>query len=80
MIDHIRDNAQFAFSLAQKHPGRIVGYDWSGIEWLDGYIQKLHNDTNPASEKLISLISNPILLPRHALLLETINDRLNPFQ
>jgi len=48
MIDHIRANAELIISLAQKHLGRKLGYDQRGVEWLDGHIQKLRNDTNPA--------------------------------
>ena len=58
MIDQIRANAELVISLAKRDLGRIICYDQSGVEWLDGYIQKLHNGKTPASEKLISVLGS----------------------
>ena len=58
MIEIIRANAEHIISLAHKHLGRNIGYDQSGVEWLDAYIQTLHNDSNPESEELISVLGS----------------------
>jgi hypothetical protein len=58
MIDHIRTNAEFVISLAQKHLGRKIGYDRGGIEWLDTYIQNLHRDNQHTSGKLIDCLGS----------------------
>jgi hypothetical protein len=58
MIDHIRANAEFVISLAQKHLGQKIGYDQSGVEWLDTYIQELHKDNYQTSGKLIDCLGS----------------------
>ena len=56
MIVRIRENAELVISLARKHLGRDVGFDRNGVQWLDGYIQRLHNAGTPASDNLVSTL------------------------
>jgi hypothetical protein len=47
MEDRIRANAERVVSVARKKLGTDVGYDAAGVEWLDGYIQRQHEQGNP---------------------------------
>lgn len=48
-MDRIRANADVVVSVAQKQLGQEVGYDLAGVRWLDGYIQRQHEQGNPAN-------------------------------
>lgn len=59
MVDRIRANAEMVVSVAAKQLGAAVGYDEAGVRWLDGYIQRQHEQGNPANrEGLVSTLGS----------------------
>lgn len=51
MVDRIRVNAELVVSVARDQLGEVVGYDEVGVRWLDGYIQRQHEQGNPANHE-----------------------------
>ncbi|WP_020474751.1 hypothetical protein [Zavarzinella formosa] len=49
MADRIRENAELVVSVARKQLAVDVGYDEAGVRWLDGYIQRQHEQGDPAN-------------------------------
>ncbi len=49
MVERIRANAELVVSLATQQLGETVGYDEAGVRWLDGYIQRQHEQGSPAN-------------------------------
>lgn len=47
MVDRIRANAELVVSVAARELGESVGYDEAGVRWLDGYIQRQHEQGDP---------------------------------
>jgi hypothetical protein len=47
MVERIRANAELVVSVATQQLGQAVGYDEAGVRWLDGYIQRQHEQGNP---------------------------------
>jgi hypothetical protein len=47
LIHRIRANAELVISAAAKDLGTSIGYDQAGVEWLNGYIQRRHEQGNP---------------------------------
>ena len=48
MLDGIRANAKLITSMAHEKLGQQITYDKAGVEWLDGYIQRQHEQGDPA--------------------------------
>jgi hypothetical protein len=42
IMEKIRANAERVVSIANMELGKNVGYDKAGVEWLDGFIQRQH--------------------------------------
>jgi hypothetical protein len=47
LIQRIRANAALVVSVAAKEVGTSIGYDQVGVEWLNGYIQRQHEQGDP---------------------------------
>ena len=58
MIDRIRRNAEVVIPLARKHSGHEVGFDRSGVQWLNSFIQQLHEEGTLPSEELVSALGS----------------------
>ena len=59
MVDRIRANAELVVSVAAKQLGEAVGYDEAGVRWLDGYIQRQHEQGDPAKrDGLVSTLGS----------------------
>lgn len=59
MVDRIRANAQLVLTVARDHLDTEVGFDEAGVRWLDGYIQRQHEQGNPANrEGLVSTLGS----------------------
>jgi hypothetical protein len=59
MADRIRANAELVVSIARKQLGEEIGYDEAGVQWLDGYIQRQHEQGNPANRSgLVSTLGS----------------------
>lgn len=59
LIDKIKQNAQLVISIAESQLDTRVGFDREGIEWLDGYIQRQHEQGDSANyEALISTLGS----------------------
>jgi protein-S-isoprenylcysteine O-methyltransferase Ste14 len=48
VVDRIRANAAMVVDVARDQLGEDVGYDEAGVRWLDGYIQRQHEQGDPA--------------------------------
>jgi hypothetical protein len=48
MEERIRSNAELVVSVACNQLGKDIGYDEAGVQWLDGYIQRQHEQGDPA--------------------------------
>ena len=55
MIEHIEMNAELVLSVARDQLGVDVGFDRAGVEWLDGYVTRQHEDGDP--DKVGGLVS-----------------------
>jgi hypothetical protein len=55
IIARIRENAALVVSLARDQLGLEISYDESGVSWLDGFIQRQHEDG--ISENQCDLVS-----------------------
>ncbi len=51
MVDRIRANAQLVLTVARDQLDTEVGFDEAGVRWLDGYIQRQHEQGNPANRE-----------------------------
>lgn len=51
MVDRIRANAELVVTVAAKQLGEAVGYDEAGVRWLDGYIQRQHEQGDPTKRE-----------------------------
>jgi hypothetical protein len=49
MMDRIRANAELVVGIARDQLGVEVGYDEAGVRWLDRYVQRQHEQGNPAN-------------------------------
>jgi len=59
MLDRIRANAELVVSVARKQLAEEIGYDEAGVRWLDGYIQRQHEQGNPANrDGLVSTLGS----------------------
>ncbi len=59
MVDRIRANAELVVSVARDQLGEKVWYDEAGVRWLDGYIQRQHEQGNPANrDGLVSTLGS----------------------
>lgn len=59
IVDRIRANAELVVSVAAKQLGEAVGYDEAGVRWLDGYIQRQHEQGDPANrDGLVSTLGS----------------------
>jgi hypothetical protein len=59
MVERIRANAELVVSVAAKQLGEAVGYDEAGVRWLDGYIQRQHEQGDPANrDGLVSTLGS----------------------
>lgn len=47
MIEHIRQNAELVRSVAQNQLSTDVRYDRTGVEWLDGFVTRQHEQGDP---------------------------------
>lgn len=47
LVEKIRANAEFVVVTAEEQLDEEVGYDESGVQWLDGYIQRQHEPGDP---------------------------------
>ena len=47
MADRIRANAELVVSVAGDELKQEIGYDETGVRWLDGYIQRQHEQGDP---------------------------------
>ena len=57
--ERLRANAQLVLSLATEKLGVAIGYDETGVRWLDGYIQRQHEHGEVATrDGLISLLGS----------------------
>lgn len=45
----IRANAELVVSVAAQQLGETVGYDEAGVRWLDGFMQRQHEQGSPAN-------------------------------
>ncbi len=43
-IDQIHNHADLAVSMAREDMGMPIGFDRAGVEWLDGFIQRRHEE------------------------------------
>jgi hypothetical protein len=48
MVERIQANAELVVNVARNQLGEEVGYDEAGVRWLDGYIQRQHEQGDPA--------------------------------
>jgi hypothetical protein len=48
VLAHIRANAELVVTVARKELGKDITYDQAGVEWLDGYIMRQHEQGDPA--------------------------------
>jgi hypothetical protein len=46
IVDRLRDRAETVRALAAQQAGPQVGYNYLGIKWLDGHLQRLHGRGN----------------------------------
>jgi hypothetical protein len=59
MEERLRANARLVFSIATEKLGVAIGYDETGVRWLDGYIQRQHQSGNAADHAgLISTLGS----------------------
>lgn len=59
MVEKLRDNAALVVSIAREQLDEEVGYDESGVEWLDGYIQRQHEQGDPKNRRgLVSTLGS----------------------
>jgi hypothetical protein len=59
MVDRIRANAELVVSVAARQLGEAVWYDEAGVRWLDGYIQRQHEQGDPANrDGLVSTLGS----------------------
>ncbi|HEV3384644.1 MAG TPA: hypothetical protein VG097_07505 [Gemmata sp.] len=57
--ERFRANAELVVSIARKQLGVEVGMDEAGVRWLDGYIQRQHEQGNPANrDGLVSTLGS----------------------
>lgn len=49
MLQRIRANAELVVSVAVRQLGESIDYDEAGVRWLDGYIQRQHEQGDPAN-------------------------------
>lgn len=47
MIEHIRQNAELVRTVAQNQLSTDVRYDRTGVEWLDGFVTRQHEQGDP---------------------------------
>jgi hypothetical protein len=58
-IDHIKANAQLVISTARSNLGKDIGFDEAAVRWLNGYIQRQHEQGNPANrDGLVSTLGS----------------------
>jgi hypothetical protein len=59
MVERIRTNAELVVSLASEQLGKAVGYDEAGVRWLDGFIERQHQQGDPTSrDGLVSTLGS----------------------
>lgn len=42
MVDRIRANAELVVTVVAKQLGQSISYDLEGVRWLEGYLQRQH--------------------------------------
>ena len=47
VLARIRANAELVVTVAHNELGKDITYDQAGVEWLDGYIQRQHEQGDP---------------------------------
>lgn len=65
-LDMIRANAEMVLAVARDDFGQDIGFDAPGVRWLDGYIQRLHDqgdvaDAEPLSDRLGAYLGECII-------------------
>lgn len=59
MVDRIRANAALVVSVAERQLGQSIGFDEAGVRWLDGYIQRQHEQGDPSQrDALVSRLGS----------------------
>jgi hypothetical protein len=58
MIDRICHNAEAVIFLARKHLGHEVGFDRSGVQWLNSFVQQQYDKGTSPSEELVSALGS----------------------
>lgn len=59
IVDRIRANAELVVSVAANQLGEAVGYDEAGVRWLDGYIQRQHEQGDPSKRNgLVNMLGS----------------------
>jgi hypothetical protein len=64
--DMIRANADLVLAVAREDYGQSFGFDAEGVRWLDGYLQRLHeqggvDDTETLCDRLGSYLGTCII-------------------
>lgn len=59
MEDRIRANAELVVAVARSQLGEAIGYDEDGVRWLDGFVQRRHEQGDPAERaRLVSTLGS----------------------
>ena len=59
MIEKLKANAELVVSIAEEQLDVEVGYDEAGVQWLDGYIQRQHEQGDPKNRRgLVSTLGS----------------------
>lgn len=59
MVERIQANAELVVSVAAKQLAETVDFDEAGVRWLDGYIQRQHEQGNLVNrEGLVSTLGS----------------------
>ena len=59
VLARIRANAELVVTVAHQELGKDITYDQAGVEWLDGYIERQHEQGDPASRpKLVQILGS----------------------
>ena len=62
MIDQIRHNAELVRSVARDQLSVDVGFDRAGVEWLDGFVNRQHEQGGPNNvNNLVNTLGSCIL-------------------
>ena len=58
-VENITKNAQLVLAMARDKLGQDISFDEGGVRWLDGFIQRQHEQGDPAIRgRLVSTLGS----------------------